>query len=467
MSGLLAAAAVALGGAGLVALGFAERAAGLRGRALRACLGLALGLGAWSAAFAAALLLFGRDARIVAAKDAALAIAGAALLWVRRRRPLEAGKGGDPAPRWVWALFAVGGAVCTGAMIEHTIHWPDGGYDAWMIWNLRVRFLVRARDFHDAFSPHLLYWVHQDYPWLLPGAIAQAILRGGDARLAAEVVSYLFGALAVAVLVLSLARLRGPLWGALGGLALLGTPCFSVFIANQQSDVPLAAYFLIAAALLVLAVEDARRPASMFLVSGFAAGLGAWTKNEGMLYAGCLFAALLWELRELRAPLWFLAGFLPLGALFVGFKLTVQLPNDLLRFSTAAGLVARALDLRRWGELVLLTLRRIVFFQNFALWLVAELLVLLLVLRKRRRGPLGLALLLASAAYVPIYLLQPHPLDWLFRTSVDRIVIQLWPAVILATLAALARGDARAPAPPGQGEPPRPRPARARTTART
>jgi hypothetical protein len=415
------------------------------------CLGLALGIGAWSSAFAAALLLFGRDARIVAAKDVLLALGGTALLRLRRGRPLEAPSRGDAAPRWVWALFAIGAAICTGAMVEHTLHWPDGGYDAWMIWNLRARFLVRARDFHDAFSPHLLYWVHQDYPWLLPGVVAQGmLLRGGDPTLVAEPVSYLFGALAVAALALSLARLRGPLWGALGGLVLVGTPCFSVFIANQQSDVPLAAYLVIAAALLAFALEDPRRPPATFLLSGVAAGLGAWTKNEGLLYAGCLFAALLWRHREARAPLWFAAGFLPFGALFAGFKLTVALPNDLLRFSTAAGLVGRALDPHRWAQLLVMVLRRIVFFQNFALWMVAEVLVLLFVLRKRRAGPLGLALLLAFAAYVPIYLLQPHPLDWLFRTSIDRIVIQLWPALILATLAALA-----------------PRPAPARTTART
>jgi hypothetical protein len=448
MTALLAVAAVALGGGGLVAVGFPERAGDLRGRALRACLALALGLGAWSSAFAAALLLFGRDARAIAAKDAVLAAFGAALLWTRRRRPLAIAARGDPAPRWVWALFAVGALVCTGAMIEHTLHWPDGGYDAWMIWNLRARFLVRARDFREAFSPHLLYWVHQDYPWLLPGVVAQGTLLRGDATLVAEAVSYLFGALAVAALALSLAKLRGPLWGALGGLVLLGTPCFSVFIANQQSDVPLAAYFVIAAALLAFALEDPRRPRTLFLLSGVAAGLGAWTKNEGLLYAGCLFAALLWRLRQARAPLWFAAGFLPFGALLAGFKLTVALPNDLLRFSTAAGLAGRALDLHRWAQLFVMVLRRIVFFQNFALWMVAEVLVLLLVLRKRRAGPLGLALLLAFAAYVPIYLLQPHPLDWLFRTSIDRIVIQLWPALILATLAALAplpaRGQTRA-----------------------
>ncbi|HEY6912758.1 MAG TPA: glycosyltransferase family 39 protein [Myxococcales bacterium] len=439
MNALFAAAAVALGGAGLVALGFPERAGDRRGRALRICLGLALGLGAWSSAFAAALLLFGRDARAIAAKDAGLALAGAALLWARRRRPAETGAQGDRSPRWVQALFVLGALVCTGAMIEHTLHWPDGGYDAWMIWNLRARFLVRARDFHEAFSPHLLYWVHQDYPWLVPGVVAQAtLLRHGDATLVAETVSFLFGALAVAVLCLSLSRLRGPLWGTLGGLVLLGTPCFSVFIANQQSDVPLAVYVVVAASLLAFALEDPRRPSTTFLLAGLAAGLGAWTKNEGLLYAGCFFVALSWRLREARPLLWFAAGFSPPAALLAGFKATVALPNDLLRFSTAAGVVARAFDLHRWAQLLVMALRRIVFFQNFALWLVAEVLLLLLVLRKRKAGPLGLALLFAFAAYVPIYLLQPHPLDWLFRTSIDRIVIQLWPALILTTLAALA-----------------------------
>ena len=237
---------------------------------------------------------------------------------------------------------------------------------------------------------------------------------------------------------LSLLKLRGPLFGALGGLALLGTPCFSIFIANQQSDVPLGAYVALVAALLSLALEDPRRPATLLLVSGFAAGLCAWTKNEGLLYAGCFLAALLFRLRELRAPLWFAAGSLPGFALLAGFKLGVAVPNGLLRFSNASLLVRHALDLRRWGEVLLLMLRRTVFFQSFALWMVAEVLVLLLVLRKRKAGPVGLALLFACAAYLPFYALQPYPLEWIFRTSIDRIVIQLWPAAIVATLLALA-----------------------------
>ena len=59
------------------------------------------------------------------------------------------------------------------------MRFPDGGYDAWMIWNTRARFLVRAADFHTAFSPRLLFWLHQDYPWLVPGAVAQAFMLQG------------------------------------------------------------------------------------------------------------------------------------------------------------------------------------------------------------------------------------------------------------------------------------------------
>jgi len=439
MSALLAIAAIGLGGAGLVALGFPERAGTRAGRALHGSLILIFGLGAWSAGYAAALLVFGNRTSVLTAKDAVLAAGGGSLLWLRHRRGIDTVTEEERVPRWLIAMFAAAAALCTGAMIEHTLHWPDGGYDAWMIWNMRARFLLRAADFRAAFSPHLLYWLHQDYPWLLPGVVVQgAALRHGELALVAEVASYLFGVLAVAVLSLSLARLRGPCCALLGGLTLLSTPCFSVFVANQQSDVPLAGYTVAAAALLALALEDRRRPPTLFALAGFAAGLGAWTKNEGLLYAACWTAALLFGLRDLKAVLWFVAGFLPLGALLAGFKLGFAPPNDLVAFSTAGGLLRRALDVHRLGEFLVLSLRRVVFFQNFALWILAELFALWLLLRARHRpGPVGLALLLAFAAYVPIYLLQPHPLGWIFRTSVDRIFIQLWPASILATLSAL------------------------------
>src|SRR5207248_10108922 len=35
-------------------------------------------------------------------------------------------------------------------------------------------------------------------------------------------------------------------------------------------------------------------------------------------------------------------------------------------------------------------------------------------------------------------LIQPHPLVWFFRASIDRVLIQLWPSALLATVLAIA-----------------------------
>lgn len=420
--------AIAFSGAGLTVR--------LRG-ALRAAAAMLLGIGAWSAAYAAALLLFGARPAVLVAKDAALVAAGLLLLTFGRGAP-EAGTARERAPAWLWLAFAGSCALATAVIVEHTLRFPDGGYDAWMIWNTRARFLVRAADFRTAFSPDLFFWLHQDYPWLVPGAVAQAFLLGHTESLAVPaVLSWLFGALALAVLVLSAARMRGLRWGLLAGLALATTPCFATFSASQQSDVPLAAFLALAVALLMRAQEEKRE--DLLVLAGFAAGLGAWTKNEGLLYLGCLAVALLYRERKPRSALLLLAGAAPSLALLALFKLRLEPPNDFLLFTTPGGLIERALSPGRWGELVLLTLRRIVYFQDFALWVIAELLLIVLVLRKLPGTPAGTALLLAAAAFAPIYVLQPHPVGWIYRTSVDRLFIQLWPAAILATVLPVSR----------------------------
>ncbi|HZR07963.1 MAG TPA: glycosyltransferase family 39 protein [Myxococcales bacterium] len=427
--------AIALFGAGAVAAGFPRSAGSGVERAFRAVVALALGIGAWSAAYAGWLMGAGIAGP---GKDLALAAAGAAL-WIafRRRQPATESQA-EAAPRWLWLLFALSCAVAAAAFVEHTLRFPDGGWDAWMIWNLRARFLARAADFRTAFSPDMAFLAHQDYPWLLPGAVAQAFAAFGESRAIPALVAAIFGALGVAVVALAVARKFGARWGLFAGLAVTTLPCFPVFVSNQQSDVPLSVYLAIAAALLASA--GSRRELAL---AGFAAGLGMWTKNEGSLYAICLLAALLWRTRDLRAAAAFAGGVLPGALLLLWFKLALAPPNDLAAFSTAGTLLHNALDLRRWGELALMTLRRIVYFQDFALWVAAEALFLAFFVRRQQPSVLGTALFLACAAFAPIYALQPHRLDWIFRTSADRILIQLWPAAVLATAPFLARTTAR------------------------
>jgi hypothetical protein len=324
-------------------------------------------------------------------------------------------------------------AIAAAAFVEHMVRFPDGGWDAWMIWNLRARFLARGADFRTAFSPDLLYLAHQDYPWLLPGAVAQGFLGAGETPMVPVLIAALFAILAVAIVVCRLAALEGTRWGLLGGLALVTLPCFPIFASNEQSDVPLGVYIALACLLL-----SATSQGELWL-AGLAAGLGMWTKNEGSLYAAALIGAFFLRRRDPRGALAFALGALPFAALLIWFKVALAPPNDLWAFSTSVSVLRNAVDLRRWAELILLILRRVVYFQDFGLWLAAAVPAAIFFARRGPLSPPALALLLACAAFAAIYVLQPHELSWIFRTSADRLVVQMWPAAVGAAIPALRR----------------------------
>jgi 4-amino-4-deoxy-L-arabinose transferase-like glycosyltransferase len=418
-------------GTGLVAVGFPSRAASRPEALFRVAAGAAIGFGVSSAWFAARLMASGHPPGRV---DQALLCAAGISLWAVFGRKARGERGPiDAAPRWLWALFALACAVAAAAFVEHTLRFPDGGWDAWMIWNVRARFLARAADFRTAFSPDLLYMTHQGYPWLLPGAVAQGFLAAGETPMVPVIISALFGILAVAVVSFGLASREGTRWGLLAGLAVLTFPRFVISWADQQSDMPLAVY--VALACLLLPASSARE----LWLAGVVAGLGVWTKNEGSLYAAALAGAFFIRNRNPRGALAFAAGALPFAALLFWFKVTLAPPNALRAFSTGASLLRNATDLQRWGELLLLTLRRLVYFQDFALWLVAAIAVAIFFARRGPFSPVGVALAAACAAFGVVYVLQPFELDWIFRTSVNRLVAQLWPAVLVAAIPALRR----------------------------
>jgi 4-amino-4-deoxy-L-arabinose transferase-like glycosyltransferase len=266
----------------------------------------------------------------------------------------------------------------------------------------------------------------------LPGVVAQAFLLFGESYTAPAVVAFAFAALLVAVVVSALAQLEGRKHALLAGLVLCSTPCFPTFAANQQSDIPLALYFFAAAALL----ELGRGRFRTLVLAGFAAGLCAWTKNEGTIFIGCVGFGLFVFRREALRP--FALGALPGFALLVAFKLLVAPPSPL----TEPGLLGRLVDPQRWLVLLADVARRLVYFQAFGLWLLAWIAALVVARKELRRSPLALALLLSYAACAGIYLGVPYPLHWIFKSSADRLFMQLWPSAILLTLPALRRATA-------------------------
>src|SRR5207248_1854425 len=171
--------------------------------------------------------------------------------------------------------------------IEHTVRYPDGGWDARAIWNLRARALHRAPLRLDlAFSPEMPE-SHPDYPLLLPALVADAFGVSGEDSYASGSIALTFAALFVMVVGTSAAASLGSAAGWASALVILGFPALLQLATVQYADVPLAALFAGACALFLAS----RRRRAPLLLAGLAGSLCALTKNEGLIWAAALWIA--------------------------------------------------------------------------------------------------------------------------------------------------------------------------------
>ena len=154
-----------------------------------------------------------------------LALAAALALGILARRQGTALQWapGPPTPKYFTATLGVAIASAITIFIVCTLSKPHGDWDAWAIWNLRARFLVRAGEFwRDAFSSQIA-WSHPDYPLLVPGTIALIwTLAHSESMLVAAAVGVFFTFGVVGVLITTLGVLRGKTQSFIAGIVLLG-----------------------------------------------------------------------------------------------------------------------------------------------------------------------------------------------------------------------------------------------------
>ena len=227
---------------------------------------------------------------------------------------------------------------------------PHGTWDAWAIWNVRARFFFRAD--HDWTNAFIASHGHPDYPLLLPLTVARFwSYVGSETTVVPRALSlaYLGGMLALTVT--TLAALRGWIQGLVAGLVLLGTPQLIGHATAQDAEAPLAFWLLASCALLALRDFECASRSGLLVLAGAAAGMAAWTKNEGMLQLIALGGAVSLcairstpreqGLREIRS---FLLGALPATAIITAFKLGWAQPNAFVEGQGVAETSARLLD---------------------------------------------------------------------------------------------------------------------------
>lgn len=344
------------------------------------------------------------------------------------------------------AAFLCATAFAISSFISKSACQPHGGWDAWAIWNMRARFIFREMaNWKDAFT-NVIRWTNPDYPLLLPGMIARSWAYIGKCRTIAPAgIALLFTFATIGLLKSSLSLLRGKEQGLLGAFILLGTPSFIMHGASQYADVPLS--FFILATIVMLYLSD-RLPGEnngFLALAGLTAAFAAWTKNEGLFFLAAVIVSrflITWPIigirngsRQIAA---FLAGSIPLLLMIVYFKIFLApLNKDLLAAQISGHLAEKLADPSRY-YFIISGFANEFFRLGFPFTGTAPILLVYLFLagisvkREDRTAVLIsiFAVLIMLAGYCAIYLTSPYDLKWHIGTTLNRLILQLWPTII-------------------------------------
>jgi 4-amino-4-deoxy-L-arabinose transferase-like glycosyltransferase len=371
----------------------------------------------------------------------------AIFLWKRANKHASTGskkRHGLYALAFALVCLYVGTVTITKYLENH-----HGDWDAWAIWNLHARLLFRGGAEWLNLYTHTVYEGHQDYPLLLPSLVAAGwTMAGSESTLIPASLGALFTFGVVVLLVSSVSFFSGDARGFAIGLVLIGTTDFIWQGSGQMADVPLGFFILLTIVLLHL--SDKSEPKNFFLaLSGMSAGFAAWTKNEGLLFIVCLVCAhfLANRMYKLRAAAWrettmFLCGLIPVLLIVFWFKFLLAPPNDI--FQDTSKFFGRLQDPSRYREVSSYFLQAIVAFGAGPISpLIAAGNFLVCFGRPRSNSTRAVGLLLMSmfAGYFMIYIITPQDLQWHLRTSLNRLLLHLWPACLFC----LACTDRRAP----------------------
>ena len=428
---------------------------GIRSRAVVTAVAVCVGLGLSSLTTTWLLALGMVIGRSFVVVDSILwTCIGAVSWWHLRRRPVGAeGKGGatvvlsprrlTPVDWLVRGLFGIVAVMAVVSVVAVYTTAPHGEWDAWAVWNQKARFLYRG----GTGWPALLAndWSNPGHPLLVPTIVARLwAYAGAELTIVPVTVAVAFGTAIVTAVIGALDADRARAW--IAGSVLLAAGTFVQQVASQQADVPFA-FFLVSALVVLREATMAirRKDGDAFgplVLAGTLAGLAAWTKNEGLLVVAATAALVAWlallDARPHRAG-WWVVGAAPALVTLAWFKMVVApvAPGYLAEAPTIALLLERFLGPERRAVVDPLLWQYVRAWGGplaggvVPLGLAAATLVAVTRMGRSARAILGVIGIM-FAGYYGIYLLTSMEIEWLVMTTFDRLLVQVWPALVLA-----------------------------------
>jgi hypothetical protein len=367
-----------------------------------------------------------------------------------RRRPMPPPSG--PEPRRVltpgdWAARAAFVLVASAAFAAPVIEYlaaPHGQWDAWAIWNQKARFLYRAGDGWAAWLA--IFWAQPAHPLLVSSSVARLwAYAGAELTFVPALLSGVYGATALAVVMGTLNVARTRAWVA--GSVLAAPFAFSHLMAAQTADLPMS--MLVVGSLAMLRQDDPRvwrdsqRARSALLLAGLLASLALWTKNEGAVFLAASALLVAWiALRHghARDMVWWVVGAAPVLAMVAWFKLVLTAGASIVYAPSTTAAALGYLTSPDRHERILGLMWPL--FQSWggpwAHWSLAAVMAGALGLALTPVGRSGRGVLAVVAAmligYYGAYVVTSMELVQLVNTTYERLVMQVWPALVLAAL---------------------------------
>jgi hypothetical protein len=338
---------------------------------------------------------------------------------------------------------------------------PHGNWDAWAMWNMKARFFYLGHENWRLAVCDEVSGVRPDYPFFLPLTVARFWADGAsEGTIASRMIAALYTGLVVLILIAGVARVRGIATAALACLVLLGANFFVLEGASQYADIEFSAFMLSAIVLLTMATHARHGANRLWALTGLLAGCAAWTKNEGLILCLAVCAAIITTCvvrKRIQHALvrcgMFLLGAAPFLLCVLSTKLAFAWRNDVFEDQTFSGAAQSLTDPARyrlfWQWLIEL-FPQYIDTRLFVLLAAFGLLARVSTRRSAHSGetPPGpdlstatLTLVFVSGCYAFIYLITPHDLGWHMRTSLSRLVLHLWPSVLLVLFCAMPSLD--------------------------
>jgi hypothetical protein len=329
---------------------------------------------------------------------------------------------------------------------------PVTGWDAWAIWFLKAKaFYLGGGVTGDFLKSSSYSHAHPDYPLLVPLSIAWLFECMGTANDILGKLIYPLKFIALLVVFYYVLRRLVERKTALAFTLLLAlTPIMIAHSAGLPepvgrlytgdyvgyADLSLSIFFM-ASAILVRSYLSSGKSPDLLLAAIFF-GLGAWTKNEGLLFAlvGFILVAgtVVYKKRDFK-PFF---GFALIVAVFIVpwflYREALSLRSD---FAGSYNLTVFFDNIERF-PVVFAAFMRAAFLDTALYGLTWHLYVVVMLLTLRRGfsspdGVLNILVVCQAGAYAFVYIITPSDLSWHIGTSLDRVIMHLVPLALFSS----------------------------------